>query len=461
MRRLSRQLVDNHIAPLFREYPYFEEFFLKSEKTLLLPNKSKLVFGYAENPAKDMQGDIYNYQGSEWATIGIDQAEQFNEEELTFIKARCRWPELIGKLLLTFNPGGRGHGYLKRIFIDKKFELKERPGDFAFVQAFGWDNVEWLKDWLVAKSLSKDDYYTKFDDAQRKAAFLEHSDYGRNLDALKGKMRLAYLEGDWEAFAGQFFDIWNADEMVQACPKIEEWWPKWVSIDWGYEHNAAAHWHTQDGNHTHTFQELCGQHISPYELGDTIVQMSQGMKIADIYLSPDAFEWSKRKWISNDTIALQIGSRLRYGGLPEPCRADADRIGGWRLMHQLLSAGLWTIDPSCKRLIECLPNLQRCEGDGEEREDVMKVDCDDTGAGGDDPADSARYGLKSRLTTPRPPASVRITQRIDNYAKEHGTTMQEMEPTALAMLARKAQRIENPRKRLRFRPGRPYVEVPG
>jgi hypothetical protein len=38
-------------------------------------------------------------------------------------------------------------------------------------------------------------------------------------------------------------------------------------------------------------------------------------------------------------------------------------------------------------------------------EDVQKMD-------GDDPADSARYGLKSRLASARPPIEARVAERI-------------------------------------------------
>ena len=454
LRRLSRQLVDNHITPLLREYPSLEPFFRVTEKTLKLPNNSCIVYGYAENPAHDLQGDIYNYQGSEWLTIGIDEASQFNEEELTFIKTCCRWPGMQAKMILTMNPGGRGHNFLKRIFIDRKFDQNEVSNDYAFIRAYGWDNVEWVRGWLDAQGIKDSDYYTKFSEEERKSCFLDHSDYGRVLSALKGKMRQAYLLGDWDAFAGQYFDIWNEEEAVAVCPKIEEWWPKWISIDWGYEHNAAVYWHTQNDKRTHTFREMVGQHIPPYELGDLICKLSGGLKISDIYLSPDAFELSRRGWISNDTIAIQLNSRLRAGGLPEAIRADNERIGGWRLMYQLLSAGCWVIDPSCKRLIECIPSLQR---DEEDREDILKVDCNESGEGGDDPAESARYGLKSRLTTPRPPLAIRVTQRLDTYAKLRGSTIEEIEPTALAMLARRAQRLEHPRVQRRFRPGRTYA----
>ena len=55
------------------------------------------------------------------------------------------------------------------------------------------------------------------------------------------------------------------------------------------------------------------------------------------------------------------------------------------------------IDPRCARLIECLPSLQR---DPNRPEDVLKVDTDDDGLGGDDAYDDARYGLMYAAKTP-------------------------------------------------------------
>lgn len=454
LRRLSKQLVDNHITPLLREFPALERHYIKSDKTLRLPNKAELVFGYAEHPAKDLQGDIYDYQGSEWMTVFVDEAGQMNEEELRFIKTCCRWPGKKAKMILTMNPGGRGHNFLKRIFIDKKFEQHENPEDFAFIRSYGWDNVEWVKDYLPSKGMTVDQYYSRMTDEERKVCFLEHSDYGHNLNSLKGKMRLAYLDGDWDAFAGQFFDVWDAEEVTTGIPEIQSWWPRWVSIDWGYEHNAAVYWHTQADNLTITYRELVGQHISPPELGQTIAKMSEGEEIDDIYLSPDAFELSRRKWISKDTIADQINGALKAAGLTWAVRADHDRIGGAQLMHELLSAGLWKIDPSCRRLLECIPDMQR---DEDNREDVAKVDCAEDGSGGDDPYDSARYGLKSRLKTPRPPVELRVKDRIEQYAAARHMKVEDMEPTSRAMMVRRAIHLERPKPRpSRFRPGRPY-----
>ena len=47
----------------------------------------------------------------------------------------------------------------------------------------------------------------------------------------------------------------------------------------------------------------------------------------------------------------------------------------------------------CARLLECLPSLQH---DPHRPEDVLKVDADEDGVGGDDTADALRYLVATR-----------------------------------------------------------------
>ena len=58
------------------------------------------------------------------------------------------------------------------------------------------------------------------------------------------------------------------------------------------------------------------------------------------------------------------------------------------------------IHSRCRRLIETLPSLQH---DPNRPEDILKVDCDEDGIGGDDAADALRYlvATKSRTVTQR------------------------------------------------------------
>ena len=84
--------------------------------------------------------------------------------------------------------------------------------------------------------------------------------------------------------------------------------------------------------------------------------------------------------------------------------ANDDRINGAAEVARRLGdvdAGLEPslhISPACARLIECLPVL---EHDPHRPEDVLKIDTDDDGKGGDDPYDALRYGLMAAAGRPR------------------------------------------------------------
>ena len=361
LRRIRKQLWDNHIVPLFRDYPELRQYFVKDELTLHLPNGSDVVFGYAEHPAHDLQGDIYNWQGSEWATIFVDEAGHFNEEELTFLETRARVigrSDIIGKLLLTFNPGGRGQSYLARIFIDKRYEEFESPKDYAFIRAFGWDNIEWSRTWLESQGLTEIDYYQKWTDEQRKEVFLTHTPYGRILNRMKGAMRQAYLEGDFKAFVGKFFDIFSLDLHVRH-EDIESWHARSIGIDWGYGHNSGVLWGAQVRTDLlSVYREWLGSGRSGKALAQEIVDRTpeeERKHIESIGLSHDAF--SKKD--ERDPINVQMDSVFRLNGMPSCHRAGGDPMGTGTMIYDMLSQETICFDPACPELARVLPEIQR------------------------------------------------------------------------------------------------------
>jgi hypothetical protein len=76
-----------------------------------------------------------------------------------------------------------------------------------------------------------------------------------------------------------------------------------------------------------------------------------------------------------------------------------DRVNGWAEIMQGLGDADGGVRPTlfihqrCKRLIETLPVLQH---DPNRPEDVLKIDADDDGVGGDDAADALRYAVASK-----------------------------------------------------------------
>jgi hypothetical protein len=167
-------------------------------------------------------------------------------------------------------------------------------------------------------------------------------------------------------------------------------------------------------------------------------------KIDAIYLSPDAFA----RRTDEASIAEQMGDVFAAAGLPRPVPADDDRVGGWMLMYQMLDADergpqvpgkgslgdpVWRITDNCIELIRTLPNLVR---DSARVEDVEKMD-------GDDPADAARYGLKSRYAArPGDPDGWRSRMPL---ADRLAARVVSADPTIRAIQARKADLEESRR----------------
>ena len=346
-------------------------------------NGSTTRFGYCRN-----ENDVYQYQGAEFLFIGLDELTHFTLKQWQFLTSRnrCPVPKSSASMAGATNPGNIGHAWVKALWVDHTpppgFERPEKydPRDYDFVRARLDDNPTYAND----------------------------AEYRRTLEALPEHLRRAFLDGDWEVFAGQYFDVFEIGRHT-ARPedlRLEPWLPRWISIDWGFQHPSAVYWHaatvTSDSslvtgenrntsavghespvtNHQSrvvTYREFVQNGLSPRMLAQAIVERCARENIREVFLSPDAFAHRT----AEASIAEQLGDVLIMNGLPRPTPADDDRVGGWQWMYQLLENDAWVMTDNCAKLIECLPQLVR---DDRRIEDIRKVD-------GDDPADAARYGL--------------------------------------------------------------------
>jgi len=350
-------------------------------------NGSTTRFGYCRN-----EHDVYQYQGAEFLFIGLDELTHFTLKQWQFLTSRnrCPVPKSFACMAGASNPGNIGHAWVKALWVDRVpppgFERPELydERDYDFVRAKLADNPIYAND----------------------------AAYHRTLEALPEHLRRAFLEGDWNVFAGQYFDVFEFGRHTVRAEelRLEPWWPRWISIDWGFQHPSAVYWHcaipqnvtrdprpvsrgdlaaessrgarnTEHGSRIVTYREFVQPGLSPRMLAQGIAERSGRERISDVFLSPDAFAHRT----SEASIAEQLGEVLAANGLPRPAPADDDRVGGWQLMYQLLESDAWLITENCAKLIDCLPQLVR---DDRRVEDIRKVD-------GDDPADAARYGLVS------------------------------------------------------------------
>lgn len=389
------------------------------DKELRLPNGSVLCFRYGERRA-----DINDFIGKEYMDMLVDQAEMLTEPELNTLKSCVRWPGQPDgkcKFILTFNPGNVGHAFLKRIFFEQK------DADHEFIQAFGWDNVEWCRTALQADGLGESDFYA-WDNQTRFKYFVTRSQYGRELDALPKAMRLGWLLGSMDEFAGQYFDVWSPDRHVKRVA-LEEWHNRWLGIDWGFGHEAACMWFGKpEYKLTSVYREFVAAGRSPRALAQEIVDRTpqiERKRIERIWLSHDAFAQRTEA----DTVAEQMADVFRAAGMPSPSVGGKDPKGAATLIYDMLRADEIAIDPNCVRLIGCIPMISRDEDD---KEKTVKFE-------GDDPYDALCIGFKDQLGTRQAPLDVQVRERVAEMLPPEKLDPATPDYNAIAMASLKAQ----------------------
>jgi phage terminase large subunit len=443
-RRKFTDLWENHISKFFSDWPQTRAYYNTQTKEMTFPSGFVVKFGYAEH-----EGDIKDFQGKEYRWIFVDEATHLTQAEIEFLKTTNRAPncdEHQCKMVLTMNPGGVGHKFIKRIFYDKQYVGNENPDSYAFIQAYGWDNVEWVRPALKElfgpekKPFENIFRYYALDDQQRFNLFVTRSDYGRILDALPESMRVGHLLGRWDIFAGQYFDCFNPAVHCYRPEqrRLEPWHSRWLGIDWGFAHPAACYWNAQDGPMTRTYRELLVRGVGPRELASMIVNKCGNDEKPDaIYLSPDAFA----KRTDADTIAQQMSAVFAEVGWPDCSPADNDRVGGWALMYDMLKHGKWEISETCANLIGTLPAMAR---DDKKQEDCIKFNASEGKLDGDDAADAARYALKSRISSREQPLETKISEAISQQRSQGILTDPTSEMIRRAQLAEKLRQSSGP-----------------
>ena len=263
-------------------------------------NGSTTRFGYCA-----AEHDVYQYQGAEYLFIGVDELTHFTLRQWQFLTSRnrCAVARAFPCMAGATNPG-IGHAWVKSLWVTREPAAgMERPeeynaADYDFVAARLEDNPIYAND----------------------------ENYKRTLAALPGDLKRAFLDGSWDVFAGQYFDRFDVRKNVRRAEEIEwkPWWPRWISIDWGFEHPAAAYWHAQlasgEGGRScvATYREYVRRRTSPRDLAAEIVARSVGSgdegereKIDAIYLSPDAFA----RRTDEASIAEQMGDVFVAAGI--------------------------------------------------------------------------------------------------------------------------------------------------
>ncbi len=360
LRRMLPELRENHLIPMQREL-YGFAVYNSAERVFRFPNGSRIKLGYC-----DTLQDVYQYQGQEYAVIGLEEATHFTEEQMRFLTTcnRTTRKDFSPRMYYTCNPGNVGHAWVKRLFIDRLYAENENPDDYLFIPARIYDNKVLLE---------------------------ADPNYIRQLEALPEELRRAHLDGDWDVHAGQYFREFSRDRHVIEPFEIPSWWRRFRSMDWGYNDPCCVLWHAVDGeNRVYTYRELYVRETRAGEVASMVLELSRGESISYTVASPDM--WQKRGAVLSGAGGFEgetLAELFTSSGL-SLTPADNSRVPGWNRVRDFLAVAPdgrpnWLCFSDCRNLIRQLPALQF---DQHNREDA---------ADGDDHAPEAlRYALMSR-----------------------------------------------------------------
>lgn len=336
---------------------------------------SRIMIGHFQ-----AESDIDQYLGLEYDVIAIEEATQLSESKKIQIRGSLRTsrPDWRPRIYYTTNPGGVGHQWFRKQFV-LPWRRKEEAGTRFFPASY------------------------------RDNPFLD-SGYIRYLESLTGTLGRMWRDGDWDVGAGQFFTNWSHGTHVVRPFHIPADWPVWGSLDYGFSHPTAVYWHTANPQRgiIYTVAEHCAsrwlvaQHAARIKEIGTETSHLRRPHIATWAAGHDCF--ASRGDRHGETIAQQYAAHNIH-----LIKANTNRISGAAEMLARLGnpeasvPPTWYVFDTCPRLIETIPAML---SDPHRPEDVLKIDADIEGNGGDDSYDSARYGLMAQKLL-RPPENAR------------------------------------------------------
>lgn len=344
------------------------------------PSGAKYAFGHCQN-----EPDKYNYQGKEFHYLGFDQLEEFTESQYLFLMVQNRTsdPNIKCYIRSTANPGGIGHAWVKKRFIECL-----KPGEVKYFKRVDDEDIEVSKD--DPKGISRS--FVPASVYDNPSIIQNDPNYLRRLEQLPEVEKQALLYGNWEVFAGQFFKMWRKHYHVQD-KYIEPTFKKFISLDYGYGAPSAVIWWQvdYDGN-LHAYRELYKEGLTYEALAHAIMEKTYPGETID-YCVADPAIWGD-KTHHKDSVNGESGAETmqkEFKNFTSLIKADNDRIVGWGRMRILLEPDergqvKLTFSQACKDSIRTIPTLIH---DGTKIEDL---DTD----GEDHAADSARYAVMSR-----------------------------------------------------------------
>ena len=373
---------------------------LERDKTWVAPSGATLWMSYLDN-----DDDVLRYQGQAYNWIGFDELTQWRTPYAwDYMRSRLRTSANTGLKLYsraTTNPGGPGHSWVKRMFIDP-----EMPG-----KAF------WAQDIESGEILTFPDKHSRAGEPLFKRRFIpanlfdnpylaEDGMYEANLLSLPEHQRKQLLEGSWDLNEGAAFPEFNSKIHVVEPFQIPDSWGRFRACDYGYGSHTGVLWFAvaPRSEQLVVYRELYVSKVTAFDLAEMVLEAEEGERIR--YGVLDSSLWHKR----GDTGPSLAEQMIRQGCRWRPSdRSAGSRVAGKNEIHRRLQIDKFSEEPgliifnTCRNLISQLPSIPL---DKKNPEDVDTKSEDHL-------YDALRYGVMTRPKDRRETSSPSGFQAFD------------------------------------------------
>ncbi len=371
-RRTYGELEDTIIKEAKESYPVGIYKYNGGRHEMALLNGSVIHFRHCSSVA-----DMYNYKGAEIQWLYFDELTTFEYEIYDFIKTRLRAKKKLGIIPCVrsaSNPGGLGHGWVKKMFVDaaEPMTLFDYTVKSQATQKTRTFKLQYIPSLLTENPHIGDDYLFQ-------------------LEAKPKALRDALLFGNWDAFEGQVFIEWvdlvskqnKTDEdfinLTQRTwthvirpkdVKIQSHWPRYMSFDYGYSKPFSVQWWAIDPvgcailyrewygcepGRPNTGIQFTPRQIAEGILEREVEETAENISI-DRVADPSIFDRSR-----GDSVAQQmepLGGRRGVYFRP----GDNTRLAGKSQVHERLRFGPTGLPKlqvlsTCKDFIRTIPTL--------------------------------------------------------------------------------------------------------
>ena len=356
--------------------------FLERDKTWVAPSGATLWLSYL-----DREDDVSRYQGQAYTWIGFDELTQWpTPYAWDYMRTRLRTSKDSGLKLYqraTTNPGGPGHQWVKKAFVDaappnQPFWAKDLDTGnvITWPKGHSLEGQPLLKRRFIPATLHDNPYLA------------EDGMYEANLLSMPEHLRKQLLEGNWDINQGAAFPEFSRKLHVIEPFDIPNSWTKFRAADYGYGSYSGVIWFAvSPSEQLIVYRELYVSRVIATDLADMVLEQEEGEKIR--YGVLDSSLWHKR----GDTGPSLAEQMILRGCRWRPAdRSRGSRVAGKNEIHRRLQVDEFTEEPrlvvfnTCTNLISQLPSIPLDKNNPEDVDTKSE----------DHLYDALRYGVMTR-----------------------------------------------------------------